>query len=297
MVKIYRHKNERKLNKMYNCIIFGAGNKGALADYPGSKNAHKIISYAHAVKHHSGFNLAGFIDTDINKADTASVIWGGGSYNNINDIDKDIDIVIIATNDNSHIDSLIKALRLRPKLVICEKPIFTEIRKGYELLKRYEEMKIPILVNYTRRFIAEFKKMKREIEVMKDQFVKGYLYFNGGWEHTASHFIDLVRWLGLDYNKIDFKEVDVSYKYIYQWSLIFEDDFYIEHVKKDQINEMYNYNTFEVLCNAYEHLEERVPLICDGKDAFESLCLTRKIQEDNRREKYHKIETEVKYEN
>lgn len=264
---------------MYNCLIIGAGNKGCRADIPNGPNHYKYLSYAHAITDNPNTKLLGVMDIyDLKAIYAATEIWDCEWFKINQEIDEKIDIVIIATNDNQHEKGLIQALTYNPKLVICEKPVFENIRIGQNILRQYNKRNIPILVNYTRRYIKEFQTMKKNIDAeFYGGFVKGYCYFNGGIYHTLSHFVDMCNWFGLDFSKIYIEEIDVNYKYIYQWALIFENDFLIEHVKKDQINSIYDNNTMEVINNACGHLLNGDSLICSERSAFESLILTKNM--------------------
>lgn len=267
--------------KKYNCLIIGAGNKGALADCKGSGNEHKFLSYAHAIKEHYGFNLLGFMDIDYINAIKAGNLWDTKAYEMSYDIYDQIDVIIIATPDKQHVCGLDKALDYNPKLVICEKPIFTNVEQGMAALKEYKYKKVPILVNYTRRFIPKWQQLKTDIAMGKyGKLINGYLYFNGGKLHTASHFIDLLLYLGLDWKKIDFKEVDVNFKWVFSWGLIFENDIVTEFITKDQINSIYNQNSMQLMENSYKYLKFGESLICTGNEALESLLLTNKIFRD-----------------
>jgi len=262
-----------------NCLIIGCGNKGAMADIPGSINENKFLSYAHAVKISESFNFDDYNFIDINK-DREKAAYKNWNIP-ITCLKSKYDIVIIATNDNKHYQPLIYALTFNPRIVICEKPLTDNIFEAEKVLEEYSKRNVPILVNYTRRYINKFKDVREKIENL-GELVHGYLYFNGGWEHTASHFIDMIRWFGLEkyVKKIKFHEIKVSYKYIYQWALIFQNDFISETVQINRINEIYNNNTKEVLSNALDFLTDKKPLICTGWDAYKSLKLTQNIEND-----------------
>jgi len=260
----------------YNVLIVGAGAKGALCDAPNTENSHKYISYAHAVKDHPGFNLAGFYDNDISKAEIATQIWGGNVHDQIQN---DYDVIIIATPDATHYNVL-KLLCERyfeyPRLVICEKPICTDLRQAYEIINLYEKKGIPILCDYTRRFIPEYRQMKAEIDFGKaGKFLKGYCCFNRGVYHTASHFIDLALWFNGNMDNIIIQEVPTEYRWVFQWGMFYENEFYSEHavnfVKNPRVDTVYDRHLYFVMENAWNYLEGKEPLICTGMDAVKAL--------------------------
>lgn len=261
----------------YNCVIIGCGNKGTFADEPKKANHYKYLSYAHAIKKHPDFNLIAVKDINMNKAFNAAKIWNTDVFEFIKH-DK-IDVLIIATNDDQHMVNIIELVpKIKPKIIVCEKPIctFEQINDFNKVLLCLKDT--PIAVNYTRRYTTLYKSYHNKLAFGKlGKFVEGYLYFNGGWEHTASHFVDLCLYFGIDPTKIIYREVNVDYKWIFQWGLIFENDFIQESIKKTAISQTYNNNTLEVMWNVADYLNRGAPLICTGEQAYESLLITRNI--------------------
>jgi len=262
---------------MYNCVIVGAGNKGAFSDIPGSKNEHKYLSYAHAIKEHPGFNLLGFVDTDEKKGRLAAVTWDCCYFgNDIKDVNQKIDIIIIATSDDSHVQPLYEASCLKPKMVICEKPICSDINEAKWITLKYKNDGIPLMVDYTRRFIPKYREFYNKLSE-KGKFIKGYLYYNGGLLHTASHFVDLALWYGCDMDKIEIVEVDASYKWVFQWGLFFENDFISEqavNLKNANVDTIYDNHMWYVMDHVWDRLRNNVNLYCSGDDALKALEYT-----------------------
>jgi hypothetical protein len=257
----------------YGVQIIGCGNKGALADAPGTGNEHKYLSYAHAVTRHTGFELAGFGDKDHYKQWDAEEIWGQG-YGKA-------DVLVIATPDNFHFQYLMEALKGDHKLVICEKPLCMDFISAELVVEKYEKAGIPLLVDYTRRFIPEYRQMKSEIDAGKwGQYIEGYGYFNRGWMHTASHMIDFVLWMKGSLNGFKIKEIPTEYRWIYQIGMFFEKDFFSDHavnfVKNPNVSSIYDKHLLYVMDNAYRFLEGEQELFCTGRDALKTIEATEK---------------------
>jgi hypothetical protein len=279
-----RKETESKMNK-YNVLIIGAGNKGALSDAPGSGNEHKFLSYGHAVKEHPGFELMGFADKYSTASNKAVDIWGSRCFCAPEEYCEECedhyfypstDIFIIATPDNCHYAAL-KALEdIKPKLVICEKPLCTELWQAREIVELYRQKNIPILVDYTRRFIPNYIQMKADIDAGKlGAFLEGYGYFNRGWLHTGSHMIDFVLWLRGTMDGFRITEIPTDYRWIYQIGMFYEKDFFSDHavnfVKNPHIDSIYDRHLWYVMDNAYNFLESKEPLRCTGEDALRTL--------------------------
>jgi predicted dehydrogenase len=254
---------------MFNVLIIGCGRQGALSDIPGSENSEKIISFAHAFKEHPGFKLLGFCDIDKEKAVEAAITWKTDYWSGY---PIDADVIVIATSDESHYEPLLKALDRKPQLVICEKPLTTDLQQAREIVALYEAKGIPLMCNYTRRFIPELQELKRRYDAGEfGKIVSANIVFNRGWEHTATHAIDLCEWLFNGQYNGKIMECETDYR-IWQIDLFFEK----HHWREERIGDMpvpayFDKHMAYVAENAFGFLEGREPLRCTGEDALKSL--------------------------
>jgi len=262
----------------YKAVIIGAGNKGALSDMPGSGNEHKYLSYAHAVDDHPGFELSCIVDREPGKERLADNIWKPKhmSRSSVELKGLRFDVAIITTPDETHYDVLKQLADYPLKLVICEKPICTNLQQAREIVELYRKKNIPILVDYTRRFIPDYRMRKAEIDAGNlGKFIEGYCYFNRGWLHTASHFIDMALWYNGSLDRITIHEIPTDYRWVYQWGMFYEKDFASENavnfVKNPHVDTMYDKHLYYVMDNAYNFLEGKEPLFCTGEDALRTL--------------------------
>ena len=263
----------------FKTLIIGAGNKGAIADSPGTGNESKFLSYAHAIKEHPGFELIGFVDSDISKTVKATKIYGGWGAENIKFIEHEhinIDVAIVSAPDETHYEILKRLANYPLKLIICEKPICTNLEEAREIVKLYKSINIPLMADYTRRFIPHWQEAKAEIDSEKaGKFLKGYCYFNRNWLHTASHFIDLALWFNGNMDNIIVREVPTDYRWVFQWGMFYENQFYSEHAvnfaKNSKIDSIYDQHLYYVMDNAFEFLEGRQKLLCTGENALRAL--------------------------
>jgi len=194
-------------------------------------------------------------------------------------------VYIITTPDDSHYEYLKMALETDVKLVICEKPLCKTVAEAEEIVLLYKQKGIPLLVDYTRRFIPEIRENKREIEEGKyGKFIKGYLYFNRGWEHTASHFVDMCLWFNGSMENIEITEIETDYQWVYQWGLFYEKYFVSEHAVnfvKEKVDSKYDRHLYLVMDNAYQCLEQHSDyLFCTGEDGLRALIEMERIKND-----------------
>lgn len=179
----------------YRVLIVGAGNIGAFFDTPGDKN---VLTHAHAFTSHEGFELTGFVDTDIKKAKKAAAIWGVKAYTSVEEAFAAgrIDVVSVSVPDELH-HAVLKSLASFPvKLVFAEKPLAKSVREAREICRLYKKKGIKLAVNYTRRYVPEFAALKEEIASgVYGRFISGSAYYGKGLFHNGSHMADLMRYL------------------------------------------------------------------------------------------------------
>ncbi len=261
----------------YKALVVGCGGQGALADAPGSGNEHKTISFAHALKEHPGFKLLGVIDQDEDKARNAAFTWGATYYSGGGRVHGFFDemyqgdcVALVSTPDNAHYDILKQLAEYPLKLVICEKPLCANLYQAREITWLYRSRGIPLLVNYTRRFLPHYEALKRNFETgYYGKFLYARAAFNRGRIHSGSHAVDFFNWFG----------VDAEYHYISQenfriWQL--EMFFERHHWREERIGDQpvwpyYDKAMWHVVDNAYQFLEGREPLKCTGEDALKAL--------------------------
>lgn len=177
---------------IYKVTIIGSGNIAAGFDTPESK---KILTHAHAVTEHSDFELSGFYDRDEMRAFEAVRRWGGKAYVDMETAVQNADIVCCCVPDRFHGSVLKEVAQYHPRLVIAEKPLADKYKEAIEIQKLYEgEDKIPLVVNYSRRFLKEFHHLKHDVKSY-GKFIKGIGYYGKGILHNGSHMIDILQFL------------------------------------------------------------------------------------------------------
>ncbi len=171
----------------YNAIIIGAG---AIAGGYDSIDDNSILTHAHAYKKHPLINFLGFYDVDMAKAKYMAQKWNTNAFESLNAIPS-VDIVSICTPDKYHLDSVQEVLSLNPKFIFLEKPAgvnFEEIKILVAI-----SQKIPIQVNYSRRFIPQFQQLAKRIDKGEfGKFIAGHGFYGKGYIHNGSHMRDLL---------------------------------------------------------------------------------------------------------
>ncbi|MBX9830424.1 Gfo/Idh/MocA family oxidoreductase [Candidatus Babeliales bacterium] len=187
----------------YRVLIIGAGRIGAFFD---SSSDHHILTHAHAFSRHAMFELVGFVDADFNRAVQAAQRWDVQAFASLEQafMQSSIDVVCVATPDPTHYDILNQLVRYPVKLVFAEKPLTKTLEQAYKIKQLYAQVGIPVLVNYSRRFVPEFHEIRQRVQAGEfGRFVAGTGHYGKGLLHNGSHMLDFVRFLLGDITVVD----------------------------------------------------------------------------------------------
>ena len=185
----------------YKVAIIGCGSIGALKpdkiDSPGSEN---ILTHAHAVDAHMQTELYAVIDTDDEKLRKAKAKWQPElCVRKYEDIElnggQTPDIVIVAVPTEHHYETIHNMFvgTSKPKLIIAEKPFCHRLSLAKTITE--SDLKVPIMVDYIRRFATGYQEIKSQID--KGDFGKALncrVLYTRGIKHEGCHAIDLMRY-------------------------------------------------------------------------------------------------------
>ena len=174
-------------------IIFGGGrissSKNKLADgIP--------LSHVAAVKDVPGMHVHAIVEPDKTKHDLIFESWRDVScYSKSEDVPTiDNHVAVIASTTDTHVPLLSEVLDQRPKMIVVEKPLAIDIENVKPILKKADLFKVPIIVNYNRRFDERFQRLKQALPKRPNSIL---IEYGKGVFNYASHFIDLVLdWYG-----------------------------------------------------------------------------------------------------
>lgn len=177
----------------YRVLVIGAGRIGAMFDEPG---ADRVLTHAHAFSKHPRFRLAGMVDADFRQAEQAAQRWNCRPFRSLDEAFSQgdgVDVVVIATPDETHYP-LLKELAEKPvKLVVAEKPLTKTVEQAGEILELYGNRNIPLVVNYNRRFASGFVSLRNDVRNGKfGRLLRGVGYYGKGITHNGSHMVDLL---------------------------------------------------------------------------------------------------------
>jgi len=205
----------KKSNFGFSVLIVGAGNMAAFYDNPKSD---LVLTHAHAFSSSSYFNKIAFVDKDLSKAKMAAERWQSHYYDTIENAFsvEDFDVVVISTSDESHYENYLEIINTKCKVIVMEKPLSRKKEEAKKIHSLSKEAKKFTCVNYSRRFIPEYKILKQKIR-SKDfgKFLGGTGYYGKGLFHNGSHLIDL---LNLFFDEVSVDEAK-AFSPVYDYTL------------------------------------------------------------------------------
>lgn len=182
--------------KKYKAVVIGAGSIGAdKPDQFDSPKTKAILTHAHAYYKHPEIDLVGIVDVDSKRAKRMAKKWNTISYDHAFSIPEFIDIVSVCTPDHIHWSAVYNAVNvLKAKVVIIEKPA-GENEAICESIYN-DDIKIPKIVNYTRRFEPFYQGLKEQIKNKElGEIFSCTIHYDRGIIRDGSHAIDLCNFL------------------------------------------------------------------------------------------------------
>ena len=181
--------------KIFTVSLIGCGRIGFGYDY--KQKVKYPLSHFSNFLNSEHFVLKAIAEPDVKTRKIIKEEFNLNTYSDYKELLKNetTDIVCIASPDATHETLLLDVLNYDPLLVFCEKPLSLNFDGVQNVVKLYERKKIPLMVNYSRRFIDEFQTLKRWIdsgELGKIQTVT--IYYSRGFVHNATHYLDIILW-------------------------------------------------------------------------------------------------------
>jgi predicted dehydrogenase len=156
------------------------------------------MTHAGALSTHGGFSLVICVDPDRERAAQFASRWGisetAVDTAKLLERADDLDTVIICSPTSHHGADLDVALQMRPRLVVCEKPITLSYETSRYWVERFAGKGIPMLVNYTRRWAPDIVRLAMEIRSGGRGALRSISgVYNKGLMNNGSHMVDLIR--------------------------------------------------------------------------------------------------------
>lgn len=174
------------MTERLSAAVIGAGAIGARLDRPG---------IAEPLTHAGGYVAAGFdlialVDPDPDARAEAKQ-WGSAVHADLDGLARSgrPDVVSVTTPAAVRGAMLHKVLPLQPRVVVAEKPLTTSAAESEEIVAAYRACNVPLLVNYSRRFVPLW------VDMRGCKAISASIRYAKGVRHNGTHAIDLCRML------------------------------------------------------------------------------------------------------
>ena len=186
---------------MNNVLIVGCGKIAGY--YDELETLKEVNSYSHSAAYylHSEFNIEGYVDRNIKKAEFLAEKFKCAYFSD--DLKESLirikpAVVSVCTPDNSHYEVVLEILKSEytPKIIFLEKPAFSSSEQFQHILALIKNKNIRIVVNQTRRFENYTNKLKGLIKEKRfGDIIRIDGWYYSGWMHNGVHFIDTITYL------------------------------------------------------------------------------------------------------
>jgi predicted dehydrogenase len=180
-------------------LIVGCGNIAGGFDQ-GRPPSDSPYTHAGAYTRDVRFNLAACVEPDDKRRSGFMDAWDmPSSFRSINEalgIGCQFDVISICSPTSCHADDLEMALRFKPKLIFCEKPMTTSIAETERLAAECGKLNVLLAVNYTRRWDPDVAKLQADMQAGRWGQLRSVVgCYNKGILNNGSHMLDLLHLL------------------------------------------------------------------------------------------------------
>ena len=180
-------------------LIVGCGNIAGGFDQ-GRPLGDLPYTHAGAYTRDGRYNLVACVEPDDKRRRDFMNAWnvpaGYRSIEDASDSGSLFDVISICSPTDCHAHDIEIALRMKPKIIFCEKPITTSAAKTEQLIAECNRLNIFFAVNYTRRWDKAISKMQTDIQNNRWGLLRSAVgFYNKGILNNGSHMMDLLHCL------------------------------------------------------------------------------------------------------
>lgn len=177
-------------------LIVGCGNIAGRFDL-GRVHDNYPLTHAGAYSRDARFDIGACIDPDDVRRSEFMEAWGVAdgfhSWSELEESQRRFDIISICSPTEFHTYDVETALRLKPRLIFCEKPITSSVRESETIVARCKSAGIPLAVNYSRRWDTDISKLATDIKNGRWGEIRSITgIYNKGILNNGSHMLDLL---------------------------------------------------------------------------------------------------------
>ena len=187
------------IDKPLTVLVVGCGNIAGIFDQNRS-GSNPPFTHAGAYSRDERFNLVACVEPDDESRIKFMNFWGvPDGFRTIDDVldfGCQFDVISICSPTSCHAHDLKISLRLKPKLIFCEKPVTTSILDTERVVEACRKERILLGVNYSRRFDPTISALQFDMQAGKWGQLRSVVgFYNKGILNNGSHMIDLLHLL------------------------------------------------------------------------------------------------------
>lgn len=176
-------------------LVVGCGRMGGGYD-TATRAGEPPLSHAGAYSEHGGFRLVACVDPDAAAREAFMRRWKVPRGHATLDEAGPADVISICSPTSLHARHLEQALRLKPRLVFCEKPLADSLEDAELWTRRCREAEVLLAVNHTRRWAPDVQRLREELAAGTwGRLLAITGYYTRGVLNNGSHLLDLVQFL------------------------------------------------------------------------------------------------------
>lgn len=190
--------NQRIGSKAIRSIVIGCGKFASSSDESSSQDGKKLYStHLGVLSQFPEIEILGVYDINFERAKESARFWNVPQLKSLQDIENDsIDLAIITTPPEGRLELIESLIQKNTKFIFCEKPVGKTFEEGSAILDLVEKSSSTLLVNFSRVFNPEFKKLASEIQDGTYGVLKhGNAMYGKGLHNNGSHVISTLIFL------------------------------------------------------------------------------------------------------
>lgn len=190
------NKTGQQGSNKYRVAIIGCGGIGFRYDQ--GRQVEGALTHFAAFEKADDFALVAICDTNAETRAFIAEHYSKRVYSDYQEMlaqEAALDVVVVATPDESHEPILHALVHYRPRLVFAEKPLALTHQAAVHLVEEFRQHGIGLLVNFYRRYTNELQRLKEMLDAGALGEVHAVtVYYSRGFFHNCCHFIDLLHW-------------------------------------------------------------------------------------------------------
>lgn len=186
-------------NDRLSVLMVGCGNIAGGFD-EGRSAGNLPLTHAGAYARDGRFSIVACVEPDAQRRACFMGAWsvadGFATIDELLGCDLEFDVVSICSTTQCHAHDAEIALRLKPKLIFCEKPVTKSVDETKNLVEMCRDAQVPLAVNHTRRWDPDVVQLRADLLSGKWGRLRSVTALYGkGILNNGSHLIDLLNFL------------------------------------------------------------------------------------------------------